>query len=107
MKLRKTFQKPIRVLMILSALILVTGLVIGWDTDELTMQTAIGQTNDTLQTSEDFQSLERANQAFINLVKQTRPRSCKLHTNKPKFKDKTPRNLFNDDVYKFLLRPRF
>ena len=80
MKLRKTFQKPTRVLMILAALIVVTGLIIGWNTDELTMQTAIGQTNDTLQTSEDFQSLERANRAFINLVKQTRPAVVQITT---------------------------
>ena len=107
MKLRKTFQKPIRVLMILSALILVTGLVIGWDTDELTMQTAIGQTNDTLQTSEDFQSLERANQAFINLVKQTRPAVVQITTQTKQIQRQTPRNLFNDDVYKFFFGPDF
>ena len=80
MTLRKTFQKPTRVLMTLAALIVVTGLVIGLNTDELTMQTAIGQTNDTLQTSEDFQYLERANRAFINLVKQTRPAVVQITT---------------------------
>ena len=80
MTLRKTFQKPTRVLMILAALIVVTALVIGWDTDELTLQTAIGQTNDTLEISEDFLHLERANRAFINLVAKTRPTVVQITT---------------------------
>lgn len=102
MTLRKTFQKPIRVLMILSALIIVTGLVIGWNTDELTMQTAIGQTNDTLQTSEDFQYLERANRAFINLVKQTRPAVVQV-TTQTKRNQRRPLN----DTYRFHFGPNF
>lgn len=105
MTLRKTFQKPIRVLMLLSALIVVTGLVIGLNTDELTMQTAIGQTNDTLQTSEDFQYLERANRAFINLVKQTRPAVVKITTQTKRNRRPTPRNFFDDDVYRFFFGP--
>lgn len=80
MTLRQTFQKPTRVLMILAALIVVTGLVIGWNTDELTMQTAIGQTNDTPEISEDFLHLERANRAFIDLVKRTRPAVVQITT---------------------------
>ena len=66
--------------MILAALIVVTGLVIGWNTDELALQTAIGQTNDTLQTSDDFLHLERANRAFINLVAKTRPTVVQITT---------------------------
>jgi serine protease Do len=66
--------------LILAALIVVTGIVINWDTDELTLQTAIGQTNDTLETSEDFQHLDRANRAFINLVKRTRPAVVQVTT---------------------------
>lgn len=96
MTLRKTFQKSIHILMILSALIIVTGLVIGLNTDELTTQTAIGQTNDTLQTSEDFQSLERANRAFINLVKQTRPAVVQITT-------QTTQN--RNDIYRFFFGP--
>lgn len=105
MKLRQTFQKPIRVLMILAALIVVTGLVIGWNTDELTLQTAIGQTNDTLQTSEDFQYLERANRAFINLVKQTRPAVVQITTQTKQNRRRASRSLFNDDIYKFFFGP--
>ena len=80
MKLRNTLRNPVRVILILAALIVVTGIVINWDTDELTLQTAIGQTNDTLETSEDFQHLDRANRAFINLVKRTRPAVVQVTT---------------------------
>jgi serine protease Do len=80
MKFRNTLQNPIRVILILAVLIVVTGIVINWDTDELTLQTAIGQTNDTLETSEDFQHLDRANRAFINLVKRTRPAVVQITT---------------------------
>ena len=106
MTLRKTFQKPTRVLIILAALIVGTGLVIGLNTDELTMQTAIGQTNDTLQTSEeDFQYLERANRAFINLVKQTRPAVVQIRTQTKRIQRRMPRNFFDDDVYRFFFGP--
>ena len=107
MTLRNTFQKPIRVLMILAALIVVTGLVIGWNTDEMTMQTAIGQTNDTLQTSEDFQFLERANRAFINLVKQTRPAVVQITTQTQQVQRRMSRNPFSNDVYRFFFGPDF
>ena len=80
MKFRNTLQSPGRILLIVAALIVVTGIVIGLDTDELTMQTAVGQTNDTLETSEDFQQLDRANRAFINLVKRTRPAVVQITT---------------------------
>ena len=80
MKFRNTLRNPMRFVLILAALIVVTGIVISWDTDEFTLQTAVGQTNDTLETSEDFQHLERANRAFINLVKRTRPAVVKITT---------------------------
>ncbi|MXV74834.1 Do family serine endopeptidase, partial [Candidatus Poribacteria bacterium] len=70
----------IRVMLILAAIVVVAGIVISWDTDEFTLQTAVGQTNDTLETSEDFQHLDRANRAFINLVKRTRPAVVQITT---------------------------
>jgi S1-C subfamily serine protease len=69
-----------RVILILAAFVVVAGIVISWDTDKFTVQTAIGQTNDTLETSEDFQHLDRANRAFINLVKRTRPAVVQVTT---------------------------
>ncbi|MYK93604.1 Do family serine endopeptidase [Candidatus Poribacteria bacterium] len=80
MKSRNTLRNPIRVMLILAAFLVVAGIVISWDTDEFTLQTAVGQTNDTLETSEDFQHLDRANRAFINLVKRTRPAVVKITT---------------------------
>ena len=80
MKLRNTLRNPIRVMLILAAFVVVAGIVISWDTDKFAVQTAIGQTNDTLETSEDFQHLDRANRAFINLVKRTRPAVVQITT---------------------------
>lgn len=80
MKLRNTLRNPIRVILILAAFVVVAGIVISWDTDEFAVKTAIGQTNDTFETSEDFQHLERANRAFINLVKRTRPAVVQITT---------------------------
>ena len=80
MKSRNTLRNPLRVMLILAAFVVVAGIVISWDTDEFTVQTAIGQTNDTLETSEDFQHLDRANRAFINLVKRTRPAVVQITT---------------------------
>jgi len=67
-------------MLILTAFLVVAGIVISWDTDEFTLQTAVGQTNDTLEISEDFQHLDRANRAFINLVKRTRPAVVQITT---------------------------
>ena len=80
MKTRTTLRNPIRVMLILAAFVVVAGIVISWDTDDFTLQTAVGQTDDTLETSEDFLHLERANRAFINLVKRTRPAVVQITT---------------------------
>ena len=80
MKFRTTLRNPIRVILILVAFVVAAGIIISWDTDKFTVQTAIGQTNDTLETSEDFQHLDRANRAFINLVKRTRPSVVQITT---------------------------
>ena len=80
MKSRNTLRNPIRVMLILTACVVAAGIVISWDTDKFAVQTAIGQTNDALETSEDFQHLDRANRAFINLVKRTRPAVVQITT---------------------------
>ena len=101
MKIRNTLRNPMRVLVILAALVVVIGLVIGWDTDELTLQTAIGQTNDAFQSSEDFQYLDRANKAFINLVKQTRPAVVQITTQTKQRQRQMSRN----QLYRFFFGP--
>ena len=80
LRLRNKLQSPLRAFLILVGLIVAAGIVINQGTDEFTIQTAIGQTNDTLQTSEDFQHLERANRAFIDLVARTRPAVVQITT---------------------------
>ncbi|MDE0323909.1 MAG: Do family serine endopeptidase [Candidatus Poribacteria bacterium] len=90
-RLGTKFQIPIRVLLVLVVLIVAAAIVIDRGTDEFTLQTAIGQTNDTLQKSEDFLHLERANQAFIDLVAQTRPAVVQITTKMRQNRREEPR----------------
>ena len=90
-RLGTKFQIPVRVLLVLVALIVAAALVIDRETDEFTLQTAIGQTNDTLEKSEDFLHLERANQAFIDLVAQTRPAVVQITTKMRQNRREEPR----------------
>ena len=106
-KFRTTLRTPIRVFLILAALIIVAGIVIERDADKFTLQTAIGQTNDTLQTSEDFQHLDRANRAFINLVARTRPAVVQITTRTERTNTQQPDNRFGDDFYRFFFGPEF
>ena len=75
-----TLRNSVRVILVLAVLIVAAGVIIDRNTNEFTLQTAVGQTNDTLQTSEDFLHLERANRAFIDLVARTRPAVVQITT---------------------------
>lgn len=79
-RLSTTLRNPVRIMLVLAVLIVAAGIIIDRDTNEVTFQTAVGQTNDTLQTSEDFLHLERANRAFIDLVARTRPAVVQIKT---------------------------
>ena len=79
-RLSTTLRNSVRIILVLAVLIIAAGIIIDRDTNEFTLQTAVGQTNDTLQTSEDFQHLERANRAFIDLVARTRPAVVQITT---------------------------
>ncbi len=118
-RLGTKFQIPIRVLLVLVALIVAAAIVINRGTDEFTLQTAIGQTNDTLQKSEDFLHLERANQAFIDLVAQTRPAVVQITTKmrrnrreEPQREQMSPeeedqlRRFFGDEFFRRFFRER-
>ena len=118
-RLGTKFQIPVRVLLVLVALIVVAAIVIDRGTDEFTLQTAIGQTNDTLQKSEDFLHLERANQAFIDLVAQTRPAVVQITTKMGRSRREEPqreqmspedqelfRDFFGDDLFRRFFRER-
>ena len=104
-RLRTTLRNPVRVFLILAAFIVVAGIVIERDTDKFTLQTAIGQTNDTHQTSEDFQHLERANRAFIDLVAETRPAVVQIATRTKREQRQQPNGPFRDDFYRFFFGP--
>lgn len=105
--LRTTLRNPVRVFLILAAFIVIAGIVIERNTGEFTVQTAVGQTNDTLQTSEDFQHLDRANRAFIDLVARTRPAVVQITTRTERTNSQQPDNRFSDDLYRFFFGPEF
>ena len=118
-RLRTKLRTPVRVFLILAALIVAAGIVINRGTDEFTIQTAIGQTDDTLQKSEDFLHLERANQAFIDLVAQTRPAvvqiTTKMRRNRSEERQREQmspedeeqlRRFFGDDFFRRFFRER-
>ena len=84
-----TLRNTVRVILVLAVLIVAAGIIIDRDTNEFTLQTAVGQTNDTLQTSEDFLHLERANRAFIDLVARTRPAVVQITTTTQRNRDIT------------------
>lgn len=72
--------KRTAIFLILAGLFVVAGLVISNGTDEFVVPTAIGETNTEYTVSEDFQYLERANRAFIDLVAKTRPSIVQINT---------------------------
>ncbi len=112
-----TLRNTVRVILVLAVLVVAAGIIIDRDTNEFTLQTAVGQTNDTLQTSEDFQHLERANRAFIDLVARTRPAVVQITTTTQRNRIITPerqqitpeqeeqfRDLFGDEFFRRFFR---
>ena len=72
--------KRTAIFLILAGLFVVAGLVINDGTDEFVVPIAIGDTNTEFTASEDFQHLERANRAFINLVSKTKNSVVQINT---------------------------
>ena len=113
-----TLRNTVRVILVLAVLIVAAGIIIDRDTNEFTLQTAVGQTNDTLQTSEDFLHLERANRAFIDLVARTRPAVVQITTKTqrriitPERRQITPeqedqfRDFFGDEFFRRFFQER-
>ena len=112
-----TLRNTVRVILVLAVLVVAAGIIIDRDTNEFTLQTAVGQTNDTLQTSEDFQHLERANRAFIDLVARTRPAVVQITTTTQRNRIITPerqqitpeqeeqfRDFFGDEFFRRFFR---
>ena len=107
-RLRNTLRNPVRVILVLAVLIVAAGVIIDRDTNEFTLQTAIGQTNDTPQTAEDFQYLERANRAFINLVEQTRPAVVQITTKTERNRSDTSQRqqMSPDELFRYFFPER-
>ena len=60
------------------ALIIAVGVTINTDNPTFTPQTAIGQTSDNF--NQDFEYLERANRAFIEVVNRAKPAVVQITT---------------------------
>ncbi len=67
-------------ILVFVGLVLVTGLIIQQGGDKFVIPTAIGETDNAFLESEDFQYLDRANRAFINLVSRTRSSVVQITT---------------------------
>ena len=106
---RTILRRRAAILLILAGLAVAAGLVINQGTNDFVVPTAIGETNESLQ-SEDFQYLERANRAFINLVAKTRSSIVQITTERkitqpvpmvqvipPNGMDRELRRFYNED----------
>lgn len=103
-------------LLILAGLAVVAGLVLNQSTNEFVVPIAVGEISETPQELEDFQYLERANRAFINLVAKTRPSIVQITIKRkvevrrtqiipPDAREREEfRQFFNEDWFEFFFR---
>lgn len=80
LSLRNLLPQKLALILIVSALAVAAGFIIYNDADKFVIPTAIGETHKKFVESEDFQYLDRANRAFINLVKHTSPSVVQITT---------------------------
>ncbi len=80
LNLRNLLPRKLALILIISALVVAAGFIISNDADKFVIPTAIGDTHKKFVESEDFQYLDRANRAFINLVKHTSPSVVQITT---------------------------
>lgn len=73
-------RRRVVILLVVAGLAVAAGLVINQGANEFVVPTAIGETNEAFEQTEDFQYLERANRAFINLVARTRSSVVQITT---------------------------
>ena len=86
------------------ALIITVGVTINPDNPTFTSQTAIGQTNDSF--NQDFEYLERANRAFIEVVNRAKPAVVQVTTTRLVSTRQGPSDFFSDDLFEFWFGPR-
>ena len=86
------------------ALIIAVGVTINTDNPTFTPQTAMGQTSDSF--NQDFEYLERANRAFIEVVNRAKPAVVQVTTTRLVSTRQGPSNFFGDDLFEFWFGPR-
>ena len=90
--------------LVVIALIIAVGITISPDNPTFTPQTAIGQTNDSL--NQDFEYLERANRAFIEVVNRAKPAVVQITTTRSVPTRQNRSDPFSDDWFDFWFGPR-
>ncbi len=109
---RHILSRRAAILLVLAVLAVAAGLIINQNGNEFVVPTAIGDTNKAFIESDDFQHLERANRAFISLVKQTRQSVVQITTvterkverTNPSYQIIPPDGIDRDDLRRFLER---
>jgi serine protease Do len=90
--------------LVIVALIVTVGVTINTDNPTFTPQTAIGQTSDNF--NQDFEYLERANRAFIEVVNRAKPAVVQVTTTRLASTRQGPSDFFGDDLFEFWFGPR-
>ena len=90
--------------LVIVALIIAVGVTINTDNPTFTPQTAIGQTSDNF--NQDFEYLERANRAFIEVVNRAKPAVVQVTTTRLASTRQGPSDFFGDDLFEFWFGPR-
>ena len=93
--------------LIVVALIVAVGVTISTDNPTFTPQTAVGQTSDSF--NQDFEYLERANRAFIEVVNRAKPAVVQIRTTQlvSRGSSQGPFDLFrNDEFFEYWFGPR-
>lgn len=90
--------------LVVIALIIAVGVTINTDDPTFTPQTAIGQTSENF--NQDFEYLERANRAFIEVVNRAKPAVVQVATTRSVSTRQRSPDFFSDDFFEFWFGPR-
>jgi serine protease Do len=90
--------------LVVIALIIAVGVTVNTENPTFTPQTAIGQTSDNF--NQDFEYLERANRAFIEVVNRAKPAVVQVTTTRLASTRQGPSDFFDDDLFEFWFGPR-
>ncbi len=90
--------------LVIAALTIAVGVTINTDNPTFTPQTAIGQTSDNF--NQDFEYLERANRAFIEVVNRAKPAVVQVTTTRLTSTRQGSSDFFGDDLFEFWFGPR-